>query len=67
MVNIFENTYFGKPYRTRGGKKARYCGKRVSMFGLELDGFIIDYFSDGSYYTANESPLDIVSEWEEEK
>lgn len=66
MDNIFENAYFGKPYRTRKGKKARYCGKRASMFELELDGIIIDYFPDGSYYTANESPLDIVSEWQEE-
>lgn len=66
MNNIFENAYFGKSYKTRDGRKARYCGKQASMFELELDGIIIDYFSDGSFYTAGESPLDIVSKWQEE-
>lgn len=26
MENIFENAYFGKPYKTRNGRKAIYLG-----------------------------------------
>lgn len=33
MKNIFENAYFGKPYRTRGGKKAFYHGSEQHKSG----------------------------------
>lgn len=33
MNNIFENAYFGKPYRTRDGKKAFYHGSKKHKSG----------------------------------
>ena len=64
--NIFENAYFGKAYKTRNGKIVRYCGKNSSMYVLEDDGVVIDYFPDGTFLTSGESEFDIVSEWQEE-
>lgn len=66
MNNIFKNAYFGKPYKTRDGRKAHYCGKQVLMNICELDGELIDFFSDGTYCNSGETSFDIVSEHQEE-
>ena len=65
MENIFENADFGKPYRTRDGRKALYIGDfvndKISLL-TEQNGTIwvsIDGHSDYKYN-------DIVSEWQEE-
>lgn len=65
MKNIFENAQFGDKFRTRDGQKVRYCGKQVLMYICELDGVLIDFFSDGTYCNSGETNLDIVSEWQE--
>ncbi|MBQ0047733.1 MAG: hypothetical protein KBT33_09545 [Prevotellaceae bacterium] len=76
MKNIFENTYFGKPYKTRDGRKALYCYKYDShehalivdgdeeFWYVRDDGLVYDWddsYMDSSYY----SDKDIVSEWQE--
>lgn len=68
MNNIFENAYFGKPYKTRDGKKAIYLrGNFKHHLYLETGG-IIDCNQDGTYegVLGRMEPLDIVSEWQEE-
>ena len=73
-INLFENAYFGKPYKTRDGRKALYCYKFTKnsyaliveggdeFWYVRDDGLVDDWddsFMDSSYYTDN----DIVSEW----
>lgn len=66
MDNIFENAYFGKPYKTRGGDKALFQYKDTCQAHLITESEHIDVYLDGiidsRFFDAN---LDIISEWEE--
>lgn len=72
--NIFENAYFGKPYKTKGEKKAIYIhhykdSEGGDMHYLIIDGSVTTYVwgADGKIAPSyNNDELDIVSEWEEE-
>lgn len=72
--NLFKEAYFGKPYKTRDGRKALYCYKFTDnshalivegdeeFWYVRNDGLVDDFddsFMDSSYYTDK----DIVSEW----
>lgn len=72
--NLFKEVYFGKPYKTRDGKKALYCYKFTNnshaliiegdeeFWYVRDDGLVDDWddsYMDSSYYTVK----DIVSEW----
>ena len=72
--NLFKGAYFGKPYKTRDGRKALYCYKFTDnshalivegdeeFWYVRDDGLVDDFddsFMDESYYTDK----DIVSEW----
>lgn len=74
---MFENAYFGKPYKTRNGRKALYITKSsISVFvyvensglscynaeGLHRRYADLDDFESQKAYTE----LDIISEWKEE-
>lgn len=69
MKNIFENAYFGKPYKTRDGSKAIY--QKDSKAGLYHHWLITDSScfacanSGEQNMKVEKSPLDIVSEWQE--
>lgn len=69
-MNIFENAYFGKPYKTRGDKKAIYHwydNEHLHAHHLIIeDGNDVDCHDDGKNI-CNDYPTcrDIVSEWEE--
>lgn len=74
MENIFKDAYFGKPYKTRGEKKAIYIhhykdSEGGDMHYLIIDGSVVTYVwgADGKIApNYNNSGLDIVSEWKEE-
>lgn len=63
---MFENAYFGKPYKTRDGRKAIYGYKREGRHYL-----IVEYYEhiftwdDNGVSDAPVQKLDIVSEWKE--
>lgn len=68
--NIFENAYFGKPYKTRDGKRALFIEQNNDKhfpYSILIEGKLgcIMYDDTGKY--TNDCPdLDIVSEWKEE-
>lgn len=70
MNNIFENAYFGKPYKTRGDKKAIYQ-RDDGLHGLYHHWLITEqqHFACANSGEHNmiegETNLDIVSEWKE--
>lgn len=73
MNNIFKNAYFGKAYKTRDGKKAlywRYDGHYHSLItdnNCPFQPWCDEAGKDhGWKKDAEESPLDIISEWNEE-
>lgn len=66
MKNIFENAYFGKPYKTRDERKALYHDVAANIVSLILPDFSFSVWLDGSFEDDKESNLDIVSEWHEE-
>lgn len=73
MGNIFENAYFGKPYKTRDGRKAIYIGESMVDKGavqLLHEGLLSIYkvMRNGQFWAIPniESFNDIVSEWQEE-
>ena len=72
--NLFKEVYYGKPYKTRDGRKALYCYKfadnshaliiegEEEFWYVRDDGLVDDFdnsFMDSSYYTDK----DIISEW----
>lgn len=67
MNNIFENAYYGKPYKTRDGRKALYHNILSTTEGMKhyletiSSGFICD--NCGKSLCEDDS---IVSVWEEE-
>lgn len=66
--NIFENTYFGKPYKTRDGRKAIFSRKDGYTFDLETEESYNPVREDGSFLynkEGYESSCDIISEWQE--
>lgn len=71
-ANIFENAYFGKPYKTRKGEKAIYlfsvgCG--VYCVTEEFKNKIRYFHFNGIPYDFEFSKYrgeDIISEWDEE-
>lgn len=79
MNNIFENAYFGKPYKTRDERKAIYC-KYEMIYGVVPNSEhsitkhlllinnmqFVNVFEDGCTVKGKEYPNDIVSEWQEE-
>ena len=78
MKNIFENTYVGKPYKTRDGSKAIYLGKYLKYDSIYVYILILEhrpfpegwnqfgrYENTGIYYQNERLPEDIVSEWQE--
>lgn len=64
MNNIFENAYFGKPYKTRDGRKALYIGNNTCIIVKETNPKI--YFDDGAFSMIAECRFDIISEWQED-
>lgn len=71
-MNIFENVYFGKPYKTRDERKALYLwsnGKDEHSLMLDKDSSKKPhhYNNEGKWYSQVEAqnPLDIISEWGE--
>lgn len=73
--NIFENAYFGKPYKTRDGSKAIFMCKRRNFdqdrpYACIVEGYddIFSYYPNGRLYFLEkfETENDIISEWEEE-
>lgn len=68
MNNIFENAYFGKPYKTRDGRKARFVINMGEHYGhpyrLVIEG-ADNFFNYDEYgmMTNIERNYDIVSEW----
>lgn len=69
MKNIFKNTYFGKPYKTRDGRKVLYLwSNKKDGHSLIVDGEKKPYHynDDGKFYSLDtENVLDIISEWQE--
>lgn len=73
MKNIFENAYFGKPYRTRDGKKAIYIGENSdNLYFCIVDNskVIRNYLNTGEEtmfeHMPMDSPYNIIEEWQEE-
>lgn len=79
MENIFENAYFGKPYKTRDGRKALYLDSFYRLTGEKhvlaiehMEDNLLYVFSDGMYEPVGaiddrkENNNDIISEWQEE-
>lgn len=77
MNNIFKNAYFGKPYKTRDGRKAVYShcidNKIYLMYPhyyINNDSTYVNYeYVDKKGYSYDNQHLsddDIVSEWQEE-
>lgn len=80
MVNLFENSFFGKIYKTRGGIKAIYkntffrksygTNSLVQFHRLMVDdededgNDIIAFMNNGKRGTRCQD-IDIISEWEE--
>lgn len=66
-TNIFENAYFGKPYKTRDERKAIFMRHSDNTYHIYLavGGVIFRYQFDGTYDDESRD-LDIVSEWTEE-
>ena len=68
MKNIFENAYFGKPYRTRNERKAILLQvHNCATLAIDFDSHTVthDYKMDGTS-VFNCHDLDIVGEWKEE-
>lgn len=73
MKNIFENAYFGKPYKTRDGRKAVFSngclpGEQATVHLLvsTIPPRLMRYEFDGTRRDTDNRSLDIVSEWQEE-
>lgn len=60
--NIFKNTYFGKPYKTRDGRKAIYHMFHGAFHELILPDGILLCNNDGTS-RHGETNRDIASEW----
>lgn len=69
MNNIFENAYFGKPYKTRNGRRAIYDKERIFVKGwhwvLIEDEGMYQLNDNGLLQENEETRFDIVSEWQE--
>lgn len=65
MNDIFKNTYFGKAYRTRDGRKAKFVCKNP-VIHMYIDGMkeFTCYNKDGTFSEKPHSN-DIVAEWKE--
>lgn len=77
MKNIFKNAYFGKPYKTRDGRKAVYSHCIDNKIYLMYPHYYINNYSTYvnyeyvdkkgySYDNQHLSDDDIISEWTEE-
>lgn len=68
MVNIFENAYFGKAYKTRDGRKAIYLRNFIcnGIYHFVSTGDIEFTVNDkGNVDKIYQFGADIVSEWKE--
>lgn len=67
MNNTFENTYFGKEYKTRDGRKALYNCFMIGKHYLLVDRTdrLIPYNMDGKVCNEPDA-LDIIGEWQDE-
>lgn len=74
MMNIFENAYFGKQYKTRDGRKAIYLADvtndmsdlhRTYVEGADRGENYLYVHSSGRVLKDAQNALDIVSEWQE--
>lgn len=72
MNNIFKSTYFGKPYKTRDGRKAIYVVYDKALDLNEYHYLIVEgepclnaYDNNGRAVNRNKSNLAIISEWQE--
>lgn len=72
--NLFKEVYFGKPYKTRDGRKALYCHRLTSnIHALIVEGDeevcyfrydgLPDDWDDSTMDSTNYADNDIVSEW----
>lgn len=75
MENIFENAKFGDKFRTRDGRKAIFINCATERNDVyfkyyctieDLDGIYEVFDSQGRCHRDSDSPIDIVSEWQEE-
>lgn len=69
MNNIFENAKFGDKFRTRDGRMAIFIQGAYPigyMIAIFKEVRLFSFFEDGSFKANKESPIDIVSEWQEE-
>lgn len=64
MENIFENAYFGKPYKTRSGRKAIYIYYGTDVIAPFIERHHLIYEGLNSIEPSNYE--EIVSEWQEE-
>lgn len=70
-INLFQSAYFGKPYRTRDGRKARFVINMGEHYGhpyrlvIEGEYNFFNYDEHGMMLNI-ERGFDIVSEWQEE-
>lgn len=74
MDNIFKNAYFGKPYKTRDGRKAIYIeffenSAHIIVHRLISEGpygkRYVNIMQNGNVFPFREDKDDIVSEWKE--
>lgn len=65
MKNIFENAYFGKPYKTSNGEKAILLEWKMEIGGTNYYDFAIKHAKGDGYDIKTLPDFDIVSEWEE--
>lgn len=66
--NIFDGAYFGKPYRTRDGRKAIYTMMSCDSHWLAIQdtSFTWEYNDNGELVSNIDNAMDIVAEWQEE-
>lgn len=63
---MFENAYFGKAYKTRGGDRALFQYKDSCQAHLFTEAEVIDVYLDGTIDSRFfDASLDIISEWQE--
>lgn len=66
MINIFENAYFSKLYKTKDGRKAVFLGDNKCWVDGESHEY--SYCRNGKFSVLEtiECNIDIVSEWHED-
>lgn len=67
MNNIFKNAKFGKPYKTRDGRKAIFYMRTDFGASLLTERYGLEHYHfDGVIFNCIDERDNIVSEWQEE-